>query len=151
MDEHALRSRLKKSTLVLGDVTHTVPSFLEDESIPPIPIGFISFDLDYYTSTKMALRIFEHDLKRYLPRVMCYFDDTVGHDDEYHCNYVGELLAIEEFNEQHRSIKVAKINGLRYKRFIPDQWNEGIRVCHFFENRLYNKYVGRLPGQLPLC
>ncbi len=148
MDEKRLRERLRRSTLVLGDVRDTVPEFFDKNDSPPV--GFISFDLDYYSSTKEALRILEHPTERYLPRVLCYFDDTLGHDDEYHFDEVGELLAIKEFNARHEQVKLGKINGLRYKRCIPDQWNEGFFVCHFFNNPLYNAHVSRIPTELPL-
>lgn len=148
MDESSLRARLRRSTLILGDVRDTVPEFFDKNHSPPI--GFISFDLDYYSSTKEALRIFEHQTQQYLPRVLCYFDDTLGHDDEYHFDEVGELLAIKEFNARHEQVKLGKINGLRYKRCIPDQWNEGFFVCHFFNNPLYNTHVSRIPKELPL-
>jgi hypothetical protein len=148
MDEEALRRRLSRSTLVLGDVKDTTPHFLDDEAVPPI--GFISFDLDYYSSTAHAFKIFDREPARYLPRVMCYFDDTLGHDDEYHFEQVGELLAIKEFNETHQDIKIGAINGFGYKRVFPDKWNVGTYVCHFFNSPLYNTYISRLPEELPL-
>lgn len=148
MDENKLRKKLSRSTLILGDVKDTVPDFLENRDIPPI--GFISFDLDYYSSTKMAMKILENSPDKYLPRVMCYFDDTLGHDDEYHFEEVGELLAIKEFNEQHASVKIGAIKGFSFKRVFPDKWNIGMYVCHFFNSDLYSKYMSRLPEQLPL-
>jgi hypothetical protein len=73
MDQDALRARLERAELVLGEVCSTVPTFLE--SGPP-PIGFISFDLDYYSSTCDALRLLDGDAEAFLPRVLCYFDDV---------------------------------------------------------------------------
>ncbi|HEX2418813.1 MAG TPA: hypothetical protein VHJ83_11935 [Micromonosporaceae bacterium] len=150
MDEGRLRSRLTQARLVIGDIAETGPSFMASGAPP---IGFISFDLDYYSSTVSAMRgLIEDDLDRYLPRVLCYFDDTVGPHDEMHSEFTGELLAIREFNNQHTDRKIAKINGLRSK--FPgevDPWVEGIYVLHLFSHPRYNDYVFSAPTrQFPL-
>lgn len=65
MDEAALRRRLDpRTTLVIGDVGETVLERTFEE-----PIGFIAMDLDYYSSTAAALRIFERKDLRRLRRV----------------------------------------------------------------------------------
>ena len=79
MDIPKLRSRLKTARLLLGDVAETLQDFTEREKPPPI--GFIAFDLDYYSSTVTALKIFEANHRYLLPRVACYFDDMVGDID----------------------------------------------------------------------
>ena len=50
MDEDALRSKLTTAHLVIGDVAETIPATVEQMA----PIGFVSFDLDYYSSTVAA-------------------------------------------------------------------------------------------------
>lgn len=92
MDEDAPRERLRSARLIVGDVTDTVPTFIEE---PVAPIGFISFDLDYYSSTMAAFRVFDGDLSRFLPRVVCYFDD-MSNADALQCSLTGEVLAIQE-------------------------------------------------------
>src|SRR5579884_3449641 len=58
MDVEALRMRLPDSTrLVLGELEDTVPPFLESLSHDE-PIGFVSVDVDYYSSTVSALKLF---------------------------------------------------------------------------------------------
>ncbi len=37
----------------------------------------LAFDLDYYSSTKTALQLFEGGPESRLPRVYCYFDDIM--------------------------------------------------------------------------
>ena len=74
MDEAKLRSRLRRARLLIGDVKETVHEFLSEE---PAPIGFISFDLDYYSSTMDSFALLETDSPRLLPRVMCCFDDVL--------------------------------------------------------------------------
>jgi len=149
MDARRLRSKLdKNSELVLGDVRRTVPAFLKRKFAP---IGFVSIDLDFYTSTKHALNIFSAKHNQLLPRTFCYFDDVVGGEDDYHCEYVGELLAISEFNQKNKYRKLSKINGLIHKRRIKNFWTEGLYVLHLFQHPEYNTYVkSDIPNQLPL-
>ena len=52
--------------------------------------------------------------KYFLPRVFCYFDDTVGDDDQnVQKEFVGELRAIREFNESSTNVKVAQMKVWR--------------------------------------
>src|SRR3954463_14950204 len=46
MDEGALRARLDRAQLVLGNVAETVPEWTRSAHAP---IGFVAFDLDYYS------------------------------------------------------------------------------------------------------
>jgi hypothetical protein len=149
MDVKKLRSNLKSSTqLVLGNVKKTVPKFIK-KSIAPI--GFIAFDLDYYTSTRDAFKLFDISNASMLPRIYCYFDDIVGTDEEVLCEYVGELLAIQEFNQKHKNQKIAKINGLFHKRVIKSTWSDMIYVLHNFAHKKYNTYIYPLKDrQIPL-
>lgn len=140
MDVAALNARLKKTNLVLGNVEETVPTFREGGNFAPI--GFISFDLDYYSSTAHALRILEGGFKHILPRVYCYFDDIIGPDHELHSEFAGELLAISEFNQRHTTRKLAPIHGLAYKRILPAAWNDAMMVLHAFDHPLYSRYLG---------
>jgi hypothetical protein len=139
MDEEALRGRLKKAKLVLGNVAETVPKALASSSMPPV--GFVAFDLDYYSSTKAAFGIFDGPRESHLPRVQCYFDDICW--PEFGClnEYVGELLAIREFNDEHPKKKICPIAHLRTQRQKPARWNEQIFVCHDFEHPLYTANV----------
>lgn len=140
MDEELLRARLTVARLVLGDIAETGPQFIETLAAP---LGFIAFDFDYYSSTISALNCLLNDVtEKYLPRVFCYFDDTVGPHEEVHSEYAGELLAISEYNGRSQSRKIAKINGLRYKLLpIDDAWIEGSFVLHIFDHPTYNRYV----------
>ena len=52
MDIPKLKSKLAKAELVIGDVADTVGPFSEREELAPI--GFASFDLDFYSSTAAA-------------------------------------------------------------------------------------------------
>lgn len=135
LDEQTLKPRLQSSKLVIGDVRETVPAFIERYN--PAPIGFVAVDLDFYRSTVDALKIMDHDVRRYLPRVNVYFDDII-----FTNKYIGELLAIEEFNVSHNSIKIAPIYGITTTRFFTQRWNAGMFAMHHFTHPQYETYVG---------
>ncbi|MBV9301130.1 MAG: hypothetical protein JOY53_03340 [Acidobacteriaceae bacterium] len=135
MDAEKLRRRLGANThLVLGEVSNTIPETAS--SIPPV--GFIAFDLDYYSSTKSAFNIFDTESSRRLPRVYCYFDDIMYPEWACHNPYVGELRAISEFNEEHNTMKLSPIHLLRGMRPHPQAWNDQIYILHDFEHPDYN-------------
>jgi hypothetical protein len=138
MEFGELESKLKRAKLVIGNVRDTVGGFVEQYN--PAVIGFVSIDVDYYSSAVDCLKLFENDRERFLPRTFCYLDDTIGDDWELHCEYVGELLAIREFNDSHERKKIAKINGLSHKRIVHSGWNEQMFVAHLFDHPDYNTY-----------
>jgi hypothetical protein len=140
MDIEELQSRLNGTRLVLGDIRDTVPTFVEN--FAPAPIGFVAVDLDYYSSTVDALRVFELDENHVLPRVLCYFDDTVGEDHVLQNDLVGELLAIREFNTGSSGSKILPVNGLKAKRDLPANWNDSMFAMHRFDHPNYSTYIG---------
>ncbi|MBI3896757.1 MAG: hypothetical protein HY308_00505 [Gammaproteobacteria bacterium] len=150
MDQAKLRARLRRAKLILGDVRETVPQWLASN---PAPLGFIAFDLDYYSSTKAAFAIFKGNESSHLPRVHCYFDDVASNDLGCMSQYVGELLAIREFNEAHDDRKISKFELLRLCRTRWEDWQERTYIFHNFTHPQYNTLV--IPpdskrAQLPL-
>ena len=139
MDSKHLQARLKKTTrLILGDVADTIPDFIKTSIAP---VGFAAFDLDFYSSTVHAMKILSSGHDRLLPRVYCYFDDTMGSREELYNEYTGELLAIREFNQQHEDRKIALIHGLIHHRIIKSSWCNAMYALHVFDHPLYNHYV----------
>lgn len=138
MNSEELKRKLSTTKLVLGNVGKTVPEFMIKDFAP---IGFIAFDLDFYTSTMDAFKLFDSPDNKLLPRVFCYFDDIVGTDEEIICEYMGELLAMSEFNNTHENKKIAKINGMYHKRAVKSTWSDMIYVLHSFSHKLYNTYI----------
>jgi hypothetical protein len=60
MDVAKLKGQLEQSAeLILGDIEETQSSWS-----PKGSIGFVAFDVDYYTSTTKALRLFQDDHNR---------------------------------------------------------------------------------------
>jgi hypothetical protein len=140
MNVEELRSRLTEAGLVLGDIADTVPTFVDTHD--PAPVAFVAIDLDYYSSTVDALRIFDVPESRVLPRVLCYFDDIVGEDHVLQNDLVGELLAIREFNLDRKECKILPVNGLSAKRVLPADWNDSMLAMHRFDHADYDTYVG---------
>ena len=145
MDVERLRARLKRARLILGNVEETVSEFL-----PKLknPIGFVSFDLDYYSSTKTAFKIWEGLPNTRLPRVISYFDDIFCYNE-----YLGELCAIREFNLDHSEMKLCPMHLLRHTQSCPAAWHDQMYMLHDFQHPLYGVNI-RPPDsaatQLPL-
>lgn len=139
MDVEALKERMRHSELIIGDVRETAKSFIKDHQPPPL--GAIFFDLDYYSSTKAAFSVLNATSQTRLPRIFSYFDDIIGLEFEEFHPFGGELLAINEFNEDHERIKIAREEGLARKRKIPASWNDQIFVIHDFDHPDYCKYT----------
>jgi hypothetical protein len=150
MDAKKLKQRLKPDTrLILGDVRTTITSWT-----PRAPVGFSAFDLDYYSSTKGAFQLFELGYQAMLPRVYCYFDDILWPEHALHNEWVGELCAIREFNEEHRMKKLCPIHMLRHMRPCHETWNDQMYVLHDFQHPLYSQLitsVGEEYTQIPLA
>lgn len=94
-----------KATLIKGDVKDTVKEFLLDRLDINYPIGFISLDLDLYSSSKSGLKILEDvNPNKYIPTVTMIVDDQdflITYND-----WCGEGLAIKEFNDENEFRKI---------------------------------------------
>jgi hypothetical protein len=119
--------------LVIGDVSATVPNFLETVSASA-PVAFVSLDVDYYSSTKAALRVLDGKPQQYLPRVIVYVDDL---EDEYHNAYCGASLALNEFNREHELRKIEKWPFLRgYRLFRNARWLDHVFFLQVLDHPL---------------
>jgi hypothetical protein len=127
MDLERLRPRLtSRTTLVLGNVSATVTDFFSKYLAPPI--GFIAFDLDLYSSTRDALRIFSQPDTMMLKHVPLYFDDTDGY---FNHRFAGELLAIDEFNHESTAVKIDFWRGLKSGTPFPEhRYFEKMYMAH---------------------
>ena len=123
MDEDKLRATLSpKTELVLGDVAAVVGRWKA-----PAPVGFVAFDLDYYSSTKAALSLFEDAEERpHLPRVYCYFDDIIWPARACHNEYTGELgappHAAASLCLERRDVRSPR---LRSSALLPEHYDAG--------------------------
>jgi hypothetical protein len=88
--------------LIEGDITEDLILRSLEADLSNGVLGFVSIDVDYYSSTKPIMQAFSvlHPSKL-LPAVSIYFDDVA---DNFSYNHrCGEELAIEEFNETNSS------------------------------------------------
>jgi hypothetical protein len=148
MDKAALETKLKRAKLVMGNVADTCTTFFSDFN--PAPIGAVAHDLDFYSSTADGLKLFDSEPGNLMPRMFCYFDDTIGSDIELYSDFTGERLAIEEYNEANRMRKIAVPHYLRASEGLGT-WRHQIWVCHLFDHPDYNRFVGEENQQLPLA
>ena len=136
MGREKLEQRLKRTRLHLGLVEETVPAFIESN---PAPVAFIAFDLCFYSSTVKAFQIFEADQSLLLPRVHCFFRNTLGRSFG---DFNGERLAMSEFNAAHEMRKLSQMYGLRH--FLGDvgRWVDQYYMAHIFDHEQYGCYDG---------
>jgi glutaredoxin-related protein len=91
----------------------------------------------------------EADEKYYLPRIFCYFDDTIGTSVELYNDFIGQRLSINEFNEKHEDIKL----GIPYyllSQPIQQTWYHQIWIGHLFKHSKYGQFVADTNQQLPI-
>ncbi|MFP3986251.1 hypothetical protein U9R90_01860 [Streptomyces sp. E11-3] len=152
MDEARLRTRLGSVELVLGDLGETLPDYLSSraELLREHPVGFVSLDLDYYSSTTTALGLFRgqgpggHD--HLLPRVTCYLDDLPGTVEQ-----IGEAAAVADFNTDHAERVIGRVLGLRAFTPFDPPWADQIYVHHRLDHPDYARLeIGATSEQLPL-
>ena len=138
MDTEDLAKRLKLGKLVIGDVKDTCKTFFAEYD--PAPVGCIFQDLDFYSSTRDALTLFDSDPAHFLPRVFMYFDDIIGNNIWLANEFVGEELAINEFNQTHATKKIVFNRNMHVHH--PDQaWTHQIYNYHDFEHPDYTAFV----------
>jgi hypothetical protein len=147
MDVATLKAKLGNARLTLGPLKETLPTFVGEG---PAPIGFISFDVDYYSSMKDALILLDAPHDFLLPRVQCCMDDILGYSFG-DCN--GERLAIAEFNAAHVDRNLSPVYGLRF--FVPPEranevWTEKMYLAHILSHPRYGDNDGTMQRLLPL-
>ena len=119
-DLERLRQSIPPSTeLVLGRIEETFPRWLSGES--HLPIGFVSVDVDYFSSSQAILRIVEsHEVRSFLPFVSFYFDDMLQYLTP---RVTGEFAAVTEFNLSSLRRKLDRDDWLSEARpFMERLW-----------------------------
>jgi tetratricopeptide (TPR) repeat protein len=105
VDHALLTKRLPANArLIVGDIAKTIGPFCRENLSAECPVGFVAIDVDLYSSTKSAFKIFKGEANCYLPAVVMYFDDV---NDMITLNsWCGEALAIKEFNRASKFRKI---------------------------------------------
>ena len=131
-DRDALQRALPgNARVVYGDLRDTVDDFVRSLT-PESPLGFATLDVDYYSSSKHALRLFLGDARCYLPAVSVYVDDV---HEKTHTYFAGELLAIDEFNDEQEYRKLDRDRRLVYTRvFKHAEWLQHMYRLHVFDH-----------------
>jgi hypothetical protein len=137
MNRELLEKKLPHNcNLIIGEVEESIPKFLSEQNLENAPIGFISYDLDYYSSTKHAMELLKGPQHFYLPKFPVYFDDIALWS---HNSFCGELLAIKEFNEENEFRKIEPDRFLRLRRaFQKAEWIEHIFFVHILDSHERN-------------
>ncbi|MFN9799831.1 MAG: hypothetical protein ACK54P_07430, partial [Bacteroidota bacterium] len=132
MNHEALRRSLPgNAQLVIGEIRDTVGPFLSQVSAEA-PIGFVSIDVDFYTSTRDALTILDGHPGQYLPRVQMYLDDL---EHPSHNSWCGERLAVNEFNERNALRKIEQHAFLKsYRIFRNARWIDHMFTVHVLDH-----------------
>ena len=89
--------------------------------------------MSVWSLLKAGLKLFDHDVEFYLPMVFSYFEDI----SRSHFNkFCGELLSIEEFNEDHdlRKIDIDHEGRNHHSQLVHQVWFERMHVLHFFDH-----------------
>jgi hypothetical protein len=134
--EALLKMLPTNAELVIGELSSTVPKFLKENMSPQWPVGYVVVDVDYYTSTVHALELLKGKPNLYLPFTVLYVDDI--HFDG-HNPYVGELLAISEFNEQNQLRKICRPEFLEFDRiFRRARWLKHIFYLQVLDHPIRN-------------
>ncbi|WP_439151666.1 hypothetical protein [Winogradskyella sp.] len=132
MNRELLEGKINgKAHLFIGPIKETLRDYLKQKS-KMSPIGFVSIDVDYYSSTKDVFELFKHDAQSFLPLTYIYFDDIFM---DNHNNKCGELLAIKEFNEENKLRNIAYHRFLENKRlFKNSNWIKQIYFLHVLDH-----------------
>ena len=146
MDEERLRHALPDfAELIIGDITETVPQFCETLSADA-PVGLVAIDVDYYSSAKRALDVLLAAPQKYLPIVPVYLDD-IGVDGSN--PWTGELLAVNEFNDENALRKIAPFTMLRSQRIFKNaQWIDRMFAAHIHDHAVRSSENRSAPQRL---
>ena len=136
MNIDALKEGLgNEAELILGDIDEQLVKF-ESQLDPDYPIGFVSVDVDYYSSTVSALKVFNYKPSCYLPLTYIYFDDIYH---LHHNSKCGELLAIKEYNERNDLRVIEPHQFIRKYRMLKNAgWLGQIFFLHVLDSAVRN-------------
>jgi hypothetical protein len=135
-DPNDLKEKLPPfAELILGNISETLPVFIDTFKNSNSNLGFVSLDVDLYSSSVPCLKIFETSAERLLPAVPMYVDD-VNWLITYN-KWCGEALAIEEFNKRNEFRKIDEKQNFKIENF---------HVCHVLDHpaRTGEMRVGRM-------
>jgi hypothetical protein len=131
-DFGALQAELEgRASLVIGDIREI--ESLENILAESGPLGFASIDVDIYSSAKSTLKLItEASSISLLPTVGLHFDDVWS---EWGYNrFMGELLAIDETNDESDNRKIDKDRYVEYWHGVSKPWHAAMYMLHAFDH-----------------
>lgn len=133
--------------MIWGDVRDTLADGIASLSCP---VGFVSNDLDLYSSTIGSLGLFEAPMDKLLPVIVSYFDDTLGSPTRigslFRNRWCGQLAAIDAFNAKHELRKIDVVRTLKARRpFDRELWLDQIYAVHCLDHPLRQVGASREP------
>jgi len=142
MNHAALRAKLPPNgELILGQLQDTIAEFRDHRLEASAPIAYVVIDVDYYSSTVDALKLFDGRAELYLPLTLLYLDDT---SLEHHNPFAGEELAVREFNDAHPYRKALRHDFLESSRiFRRAPWLKQIYFMHIMDHPIRTYGVNR--------
>lgn len=138
MDQKLLLNKLPDNCkLIIGPIENTLTEFLNLLDKENAPLGFISFDLDYYSSTNTALELLKCPAKYLLPKLPLYFDDLALWS---HNSKSGEWLSIKEFNKTCHHRVIEQDPFLKNRRVFKNaEWLNHIYFLHVLDSDIRNQ------------
>jgi hypothetical protein len=132
MDVDAVRAALPANArLVLGDLSETTHDFIQTLD-PQAPVGFVTLDVDFYSSSRAALELLKGNANCYLPYFPLYVDDIALPSNT---QFAGELLAIKEFNDENAYRKIDFDWNLVHQRvFKHAEWLTHMYKVHVLDH-----------------
>jgi hypothetical protein len=120
-----------RAKLVIGDIRKI--ESLDEVLSEGGPLGFASIDVDIYTSAKSALKLItESSDGSLMPTVGLHFDDVCS---EWGYNrFAGELLAIDESNDESDSHKIDKDRYVHYWHGESKAWHAAMYMLHVLDH-----------------
>ena len=96
--------------------------------------------MDFYSSTKSFLDQLSKIEKNLCPRVYCYFDD-IFNPNHWINEHVGEELAIKEFNDKNKDLKLGlSLDNINDFKFPLGKGH--LFMLNNFNHKDFNKYIG---------
>ena len=147
-DSSALQRRLgNRATLILGDIRQTFAEWLRAKRSP---LGFISIDVDYYSSTAIILDVLaKSDADALLPIASVYVDDILCFGVP---RCAGELAAISEFNAKHPYRQFDRADWVgEFRPFGEALWLKRLFDLYCFDHQKMQGHLAREVRRLDLA
>lgn len=144
-DDTISKNLPKEANLIVGDIRDTIMPFL-DLINEQKPIGFVSVDVDIYSSSFSALELFFAEWQKFLPVVPIYFDDIIGRKNRlsmlFRNRACGQFRAIDDFNKDPRAKEariIDKVHNLKSRFCLKEEmWLDMMYAAHILNHPARN-------------